>query len=62
MDSHITAETLELYALQRFAEPESAGTDEHLLVCEQCRGRLIGAERFIQAMREGFKRNGWETN
>jgi anti-sigma factor ChrR (cupin superfamily) len=62
MGDHIDAETLERYALGRLAEPERRPVEEHLLICQPCRTRLVQAEQFVRAMREGFERNGWGKN
>lgn len=42
---------LELYALERLAEPGAALVEEHLFVCEDCRARLRGWDQYIWAMR-----------
>jgi hypothetical protein len=39
---HIAEDGLELYALDRLAEPSAAPVEEYLLVCEECRKRLAG--------------------
>jgi anti-sigma factor ChrR (cupin superfamily) len=43
MTDHIDAEALEAYALGQLEEPEYAATEEHLLICQECRNRLIEA-------------------
>jgi anti-sigma factor RsiW len=54
--NHLDAEALERYALGQLEEPEHAATEEHLLICEECRNRLIEAERYVRAMREALRR------
>jgi hypothetical protein len=34
--SHITCDELELYAMERLPESDTAPVEEHLLVCEEC--------------------------
>jgi anti-sigma factor RsiW len=48
---HITDEDLELYALDRLAEAAAAPVEEHLLVCAECRDRLVEWDEYIRAMR-----------
>lgn len=48
---HITDDDLELYAMDRLAEPDAAPFEEHLLVCEECRARLAGWDAYVSAMR-----------
>ena len=38
---HIDADTLERYALGHLAEPQRALVEEHLLICVDCRMRLM---------------------
>jgi len=38
--------------LDAYAATTVAYVEEHLLVCEECRARLIETERFVRAMRE----------
>ena len=54
--NHILADTLEAYARGHLAEPQCALVEEHLLICVDCRNRLIEAERYVEAM--WGKRNG----
>jgi anti-sigma factor RsiW len=46
---------LELYALDRLAEPDAAPVEEHLLICEQCQARLAGWDEYVRAMRAAMK-------
>jgi len=49
--SHVCDDRLELYALGRLPDAETAEIEEHLLVCESCRLNLAEADRFIAALR-----------
>ncbi len=42
---------MELYSLNRLPEDEAAAVEEHLLVCEECRGRLEEMDEYVAAMR-----------
>jgi hypothetical protein len=44
--------------LDSYAATTVANVEEHLLVCEACRVRLIETERFVRAMREVLRRTG----
>ena len=52
---HGTDEQLELYALGRLGESESAVIEEHLLVCAGCRERLDETEAFTVSIREALR-------
>jgi len=47
---HIDDDYLELYALDRLAEPDAARVEEHLLVCGECRMRLAASDAYVAAM------------
>ena len=47
---HSTDEQLELYALGRISDPDRVVLEEHLMVCESCRGRLDGIGSFAFGM------------
>ena len=53
---HITDDDLEPYALGRLAEAQAAPVEEHLLVCEECRGRLAGWDGYPRAMRAALEK------
>jgi anti-sigma factor RsiW len=38
---------LELYAIERLPESNTAPVEEHLLVCEECRARLAAWEEYV---------------
>jgi anti-sigma factor RsiW len=52
---HISDDSLELYALGRLQEPELASTEEHLLLCQECRARLEETDAYVTAIREALK-------
>ena len=53
--SHISGDDLELYAMERLPESDTAPVEEHLLVCEECQARLAGVDVYVRAMRAA----GW---
>jgi hypothetical protein len=48
---HIADGDLELYALDRLAEPNATPVAEHLLVCEECRAPLAAWDDYVGPMR-----------
>jgi hypothetical protein len=48
---HAVDEVLESYAMGTLPEPSLAELEEHLLVCDHCRERLVDAEAYVTAMR-----------
>lgn len=49
---HATDDALERYAMGRLSEPELAGLEEHLLVCESCQDRLALEDSIRQGVRD----------
>lgn len=49
--SHLPEDWLEEYAFGRLRRAPLARVEEHLLVCEQCRQRLVETEDFMRATR-----------
>ncbi len=45
---HIAGVLVEAYVLGRLPEAEVAGIEEHLIVCAECRGRLIGWGEYVR--------------
>ena len=41
---HVTARDLELYSLGHLGSARDAGVEEHLLICEACRVRLLSED------------------
>jgi anti-sigma factor RsiW len=52
---HIDDHVLELYSLDRLAEPYAAPVEEYLLVCGKCRERLAGWDEYVRAMRAAMR-------
>ena len=48
---HIQVETLEKYCRDELSAKKCASLEEHLLICEGCRQRLVDTETFVAAMR-----------
>ena len=53
---HISDDLLEGYSMGRLTEPEMAPLEEHLLICEACRDRLVRMDFDIAAIREALQR------
>ncbi len=51
MRPHPEDDVLELYALDRLTEADIAPVEEHLLVCQACRDRLVEWDAYVAAMR-----------
>jgi hypothetical protein len=56
MPSHISDDSLERYSMGGLTGAEIAPLEEHLLVCEECRKRLVSTDVEIAAIREALKR------
>lgn len=54
---HESDERLELYALNRLSNSDIISVEEHLLVCELCRGRVDETAVFAYSIREELKNN-----
>jgi hypothetical protein len=52
---------LEGYSMRRLTEKEMAPLEEHLLICEECRNRLVLMDFDIAAIREALKQNQTEN-
>ena len=48
---HPDGDHMEEYALGIASKEEAALLEEHLLTCEECRGRLTGTDVFVRSMR-----------
>jgi anti-sigma factor RsiW len=55
-EQHCSDASLEKYALGRLADGSLAILEEHLLICEICRGKLDETERYVRAMKAGAAR------
>lgn len=49
--SHISDDSLEMYALGRIPEVDLAPMDEHLLICLTCQIRLQEMDEYIKVMK-----------
>ncbi len=54
---HLSDDQLELYALDRLAEPEEDRIESHLLLCDPCRHRLDEVGAFAFAMTSALRKN-----
>lgn len=50
-NEHVQDDTLEAYVLGRLGEEELDFVEDHMLVCEGCRLRLVEMESFVKATR-----------
>jgi hypothetical protein len=53
---HVQAEELEQYCLGGLTEVRCARLEEHLLLCDICRERLLQTENYVDAMGEAGRR------
>ena len=66
-DSHLTGEQIECYSRDECAASELDSVEEHLLLCETCRGRVAESDRFERSMRSASaefrkpRRKSWLT-
>ena len=49
--THLATDTLERYSIGRLTEDGVRRTEEHLLVCHECRDRLDAFETFLSSIR-----------
>src|ERR1700691_2738996 len=47
---HVGEADLESYAMHALSQEASARVEEHLLICETCRGRLVETDDYVAAM------------
>ena len=52
VDRHPDAEEIESYSMGAISDAETGGLEEHLLICEQCRNRVLEADAYLSAMRQ----------
>jgi hypothetical protein len=55
---HPSNDLLERYSMGRLAKAEMTPLEEHLLVCEECRNRVVQMDLKQAAIREALKRDG----
>src|SRR5579872_3703355 len=53
---HISEDTLEDHAIRSRPEPELATLEERLLLCAECRERLLATDQYVDAMRASAER------
>lgn len=51
----VPSERLERYVLNFLSPGELAGVEEHLLICENCRRRLVETEELVSIMRAALR-------
>jgi len=51
---HISDDLLEAYALGKLEDAELAFAEEHLLVCAECRDRLVVIEGFVSVLKNAL--------
>jgi anti-sigma factor RsiW len=54
---HVDENVLEQYSLGSASAEETAALEEHLLICDYCRQRLLQVDWFITAIRAAFSTN-----
>jgi hypothetical protein len=47
---HMQEDEVERYCMRQMSEAESAGFEEHLLTCEECRNRVLEIDHYLGAM------------
>jgi predicted anti-sigma-YlaC factor YlaD len=52
---HVVEADLESYSMQALSLEASARVEEHLLICETCRGRLLEADSYVAAMKDAAR-------
>jgi anti-sigma factor RsiW len=55
-EQHCSEESFESYAMGRLDDPRTEVLEEHLLLCEPCRNRLVETEQYIKAMKAASAR------
>jgi anti-sigma factor RsiW len=53
--THITGERLEEYSMGRLLPGDVDHVEEHLLMCDRCRNRLVEVEETIYLIREALR-------
>jgi hypothetical protein len=53
---HLREDVLEQYVLNKLAEPDLESIEEHLLICQDCRDRLIDVERFVTTIQAAARK------
>jgi hypothetical protein len=50
-NQHVREADLESYSMHALSQEASARVEEHLLICETCRERLMAADQYVAAMK-----------
>jgi anti-sigma factor RsiW len=53
---HPSEDDIENYSLDLLQEPALGEIEEHLLTCEECRGRVSASDAYVRAMRQAARR------
>jgi hypothetical protein len=54
-NQHVGEADLESYSMRALSPEASARVEEHLLICETCRGRLVEADEYVAAMKDAAR-------
>jgi hypothetical protein len=52
---HVGEADLESYSMCALSREASARMEEHFLICETCRGRLVEADEYVAAMKDAAR-------
>ena len=55
-DGHFDEEAFERYSMGTLSGEEAEQIEEHLLICEACRGRVAESDKYVAAMRRAAKK------
>jgi anti-sigma factor RsiW len=55
-DGHFDEEAFERYSMGTLSGEEAEQIEEHLLICEACRGRVAESDAYVAAMRRAAKK------
>jgi anti-sigma factor RsiW len=58
--THFSDDELEQYCLGRLSDPVLARVEEHLLWCHKCIDRATASDRYIDALKAGIRRGGFD--
>jgi hypothetical protein len=54
-NQHVGEADLDSYSMHALSQEASARLEEHLLICETCRGRLVEADAYVAAMKDAAR-------
>ena len=55
INQHVREADLESYSMHALSLEASARVEQHLLICENCRGRLVEADAYVAAMKDAAR-------